>query len=387
MIEMRIMTVMYTLRKGGAYDRFIMMMEAFLERGCEVHCLSLTPIQINSPFYRNHMLFARFRINNRWVARMIVMTLFPLYSLLIGWRDKIDLFIAFSLLYAFIQTVAKRTLKKPMVTFVRSELAFHLKTRNPSKCYIFLSRVIEYVGMISSDRILTVNKGIQQEISKTVDSPKKVEVDVLFNNIPAMNGPVEEELHGVRAKYGIPKEARIVVTASMINRGKNIETLIRGFSKVKTGALILLVVGEGAKNSDSRYQDHLRKLTEQLGIGKQVIFTGWLSKNELWNVFRIAQLFILPSLKEGMPNVMLEALGLGLSCIGSRIPGNADVLRDEELMFDPLDAKALAGKIDRFFSDRHYSNVVLDLCRKRKEVFLFNWKERAFQTATAGFLS
>jgi glycosyltransferase involved in cell wall biosynthesis len=387
MIKMRIMTVMYTLRKGGAYDRFIMMMEAFLERGCEVHCLSLTPIRMNSPFFRNHMLFRRFRINNRWAARMIVVTLFPLYSLLIGWREKIDLFIAFSLLYAFIQTAAKRILERPMVTFVRSELSFDLKTGSPPKVYVFLSRVIEYVGMISSNRILTVNKGIQQVISKTVDSPQKVEIDVLFNNIPCIDGPVEEEPHGVRAKYGIPKEARIVVTASMINRGKNIETLIKGFSKVKAEALVLVVVGEGSKNSDPRYQDHLRKLADQLGIRKEVIFTGWLSKNELWNIFRIAQLFILPSLKEGMPNALLEALGSGLPCIGSRIPGIEDVLMDEELMFDPLDEQALAGKMDRFFSDGQYSNLVLDLSRERKEVFSFNWKERVFQTATARYLS
>ena len=44
---MKIMTAMYTMRRGGAYDRFIMMLEAFLERNCEMHCLSLTPIQIN----------------------------------------------------------------------------------------------------------------------------------------------------------------------------------------------------------------------------------------------------------------------------------------------------------------------------------------------------
>ena len=48
---MKIMTAMYTMRRGGAYDRFLMMLEAFLERECAVHCLSLTPIQIEHPCY------------------------------------------------------------------------------------------------------------------------------------------------------------------------------------------------------------------------------------------------------------------------------------------------------------------------------------------------
>ena len=53
---MKIMTAMYTLRRGGAYDRFIMMMEALLERKCHVHCLSLTPIMIDHPHYCNHLV-------------------------------------------------------------------------------------------------------------------------------------------------------------------------------------------------------------------------------------------------------------------------------------------------------------------------------------------
>ena len=53
---MKVMTAMYTIRRGGAYDRFIMMLEAFLERNCEMHCLSLTPIQIKHSLFHNHML-------------------------------------------------------------------------------------------------------------------------------------------------------------------------------------------------------------------------------------------------------------------------------------------------------------------------------------------
>src|SRR4030043_271228 len=93
--EMKIMTAMYTLRRGGAYDRFIMMLEAFLERRYEVHCLSLTPIQIKNPFYHNEVADFPFKLGNGWVAKLIVLFLFPLYSLWIGWREKINLFVAF----------------------------------------------------------------------------------------------------------------------------------------------------------------------------------------------------------------------------------------------------------------------------------------------------
>jgi hypothetical protein len=52
---MKIMTAMYTLRRGGAYNRFLMMLEAFLERGWEVHCLSLTPIRVEDSSFYNYV--------------------------------------------------------------------------------------------------------------------------------------------------------------------------------------------------------------------------------------------------------------------------------------------------------------------------------------------
>jgi glycosyltransferase involved in cell wall biosynthesis len=87
-----------------------------------------------------------------------------------------------------------------------------------------------------------------------------------------------------------------------------------------------------------------------------------------------------------MPNAMLEALGFGLPCIGSRIPGIIDILQHEELMFDPSDEEAIANKVRRVFSDTQYSNHIVSLCRERKEAFIFDWKERVFFLATRGIL-
>ena len=101
----------------------------------------------------------------------------------------------------------------------------------------------------------------------------------------------------------------------------------------------------------------------------------------------MADLFVLPSKSEGMPNAILEALGLGVPCIGSRIPGIIDVLRHEELLFDPLDEESLTNKLARILSDAQYSTYINGLCRERKRGFIFDWKERAFLLATQGILS
>ena len=316
MIRMKIITAMYTLKKGGSYDRFKMMIEAFLEKQCEVHCLSLTPIQIKNPFYHNEVAGFPFKLGNGWVAKLIVLFLFPLYSLWIGWREKINLFVAFGSLYAFILLVPKWILKKPMVTFIRGDSVYGLEMRDSSKYFLWLNQWIEYLGLFFSDRIITVNTAIQKEITRVIGKKKKIDVEVLFNDVPPISISLQEEMFQTRTQFAIPEGAKVLVTAGIINRGKNIEILIKCLPKIGMNNLFLLIVGEGSAKTDFHYQNYLKELTETLGLDKRVIFTGWLEKEELWKIFRAADLFVLPSKSEGMPNAMLEALGFDLPCFG-----------------------------------------------------------------------
>ncbi len=185
-----------------------------------------------------------------------------------------------------------------------------------------------------------------------------------------------------RSKYGIPENAKLLVTAGILNRGKNIETLLGCVRRIDAKEINLLIVGDGSRRSDFRYKDFLLGLADNLEVDDRIHFTGWLEKEHLWEIFLASDLFVLPSLSEGMPNVLLEALGLNLACMGSWIPGIKDILQYEELMFDPKDEKALANKITRFFSDGQHASKVLQLCHERRKEFFFNWKQKAFQMVT-----
>ena len=85
-----------------------------------------------------------------------------------------------------------------------------------------------------------------------------------------------------------------------------------------------------------------------------------------------------------MPNVVLEALGSDLPCLGSNIAGIRDILHYEELMFDPLDEESIREKISQAFSDVKSFQQIRSLCQERKKVFIFDWKERVFQLVING---
>ncbi len=376
---------MYTIRRGGAYDRFIMMLEAFLERRWEVHCLSLKPIHIENPCFYNHILFYPFRNKESSMAKLTVLFFFPLWSLWIGWRNRIDVVVAFGSLYAFVLGFSKCFLQRPMVTFIRGNFSFGLRTQHSSTVLILLNKMIEYYGLLFSDKIITNNSAARDEISKSLGKIRNIDVQVLHNNIPPISIREKEDVLQTRDKYGIPGNAKVLVTAGIPTRGKNIETLINCLPQIGIENLYLLVVGDSSTRVDLWYKESLQKLVKRLEVDKQVIFTGWLEKEDLWKIYLASDLFVLPSLSEGMPNAMLEALGSGLPCTGSNIPGIKDILQYEELMFDPSDEKAITHKIERAFSDVLFYEKMKTLCRERKKGFDFDWKTEIFQILTTGW--
>jgi len=377
---------MYTMRRGGAYDRFIMMIEAFLERGVEVHCLSLTPIRIGHPGFHNHRMVLPFEVRRGLLTKLMVLFLFPWFSFLIAWREKIDLFVAFGSLYGFIFALSKLVTRRPVVTFVRGDSAFGLNTRGFTRPFLWLSQGIEYVGVRFSDRIFTVNQHMKKEISKMVARGRKTDVRILYNNIPAICKPLRRDTLQLRASYRIPTDGKVLITAGILNRGKNIEVLIRSLSNSRIKNLFLVVVGDGFTEKDVSYRDTLKELAEELNVDRRVLFTGWLEKKELWRHFVAADLFILPSFREGMPNAMLEALGCDTSCMGSNIPGIRDILKYDDLMFDPLNQLSLNEKVTSYFSDSSFYERVKRSCHDLKKNFVFDWKERTYQMVTTGFV-
>jgi glycosyltransferase involved in cell wall biosynthesis len=177
-------------------------------------------------------------------------------------------------------------------------------------------------------------------------------------------------------------DAKLLITAGILTRGKHIEIILESLAKIKNKNLFFLIIGEGYTQADFSYKSYLKELTKTLGLDQRVIFTGWLEKGRLWELLCASDLFVLPSVSEGMPNVMLEALGLDLPCFGSNIPRIKDILHHEGLIFNPFDGEALKQKIESFFSEKDFSNYMSQLYRERKKVLSFNWKGRAYEMIT-----
>ena len=129
---------------------------------------------------------------------------------------------------------------------------------------------------------------------------------------------------------------------------KNLPYLLQECSRLPPRSFELHLVGDGPLAAE------LRALAEQLGLGPAVIWHGWLPRAALRDVYQSADCLINPSLYEGMPNVVLEAMACALPVIASNIPGNQDLVSHGKtgLLFDLENPSELASHLRALANDR-----------------------------------
>lgn len=120
---------------------------------------------------------------------------------------------------------------------------------------------------------------------------------------------------------------------------KRVDTLIRAFAALARREKRLCIVGEG----DARPE--LERLAAELGVAERVTFYGYRpDRLELLKGFDV---FVLPSLLEGIPRCVMESMAAGVAVVGSDIPGTRDIVEDgvTGLLFEPGSADELESKL------------------------------------------
>jgi glycosyltransferase involved in cell wall biosynthesis len=205
-----------------------------------------------------------------------------------------------------------------MVTLIRLDISLGFKIKDLLDPLTLLNKGIEHIGLIFSDRIITTNKAIREEVIRVIGRWKKIEVGVLFNNVPEIKRSTPEGILQTRKQFGIPRETKTLVTAGVLTPRKNIGILLKTLSELGREDLFLLIIGDSAQKGDLYYRNYIETLIKKLDLGKRVMITGWIGKQELWKIFSAADLFVLSSTKEGFNAYWLELICLNreqYSCI------------------------------------------------------------------------
>jgi phosphatidylinositol alpha-1,6-mannosyltransferase len=139
---------------------------------------------------------------------------------------------------------------------------------------------------------------------------------------------------------------RVLLTVSRLDpneRRKGHDRVIKALPAIVTAVpnVVYLIAGHGADRA------RLEALAQSLGVADNVVFAGQIAPDELPQLYRLADLFVMPSAQEGFGIVFLEAAASGLRAIGGNADGSIDALADGAIgtAIDPNDSEALVRAI------------------------------------------
>jgi len=119
-------------------------------------------------------------------------------------------------------------------------------------------------------------------------------------------------------KYRIPENALILLSVGELSKRKNHQAVIAALAKLREKNIYYLICGQGSLKS------RLEAQAQDLGVLQRVRLTGF--QKDVAVLYQNADLFVFPSLQEGLPAALMEAMAAGLPCVVSDIRGNRELI-------------------------------------------------------------
>jgi glycosyltransferase involved in cell wall biosynthesis len=213
-------------------------------------------------------------------------------------------------------------------------------------------------------RIIAVSNAVRDDIVRTnlISNPDKVVT--IYNGIDVkafMDSDLTRE--EAQTQLGLSdRDAFVYGTVGRLAETKGQEVLLKAFARVyeKYPKSWLIITGKGRLDSE------LRGLSAELNIDERVVFLGY--RTDIPEVLKALDVFVLPSIAEGLPGALLEAMATSIPVIASRVGGVPEILNDPSLgiMLSPSSTNELASAMERMRSmDEIRRNMMGEALRKR----------------------
>lgn len=371
-----VISVFFKHKNGGFNKRLYALYLGLANRGIQVHYIAAEKFPVDHKNIYAHVINVPFSEYENYLFWALFIIMAPISLLYHAGKNKIDHFVVFEPFYACLCLPAKLLFGKPLITFIRSDIAKEYEISRKPKLQQAFNVLVEMIGLKLSDKIIP-NSHL---LAKTLMSRNKLvqtRFVVIPNNIKKPTAVVSpERKRELRLQYGIAEDDFIITTVAVFNETKNISFLVQAFAKTNLKNAKLLLIGDAVGN-DKNGRIVLEKQVQDLNLNGKTVFAGWV--NDPSKLLGISDLFVIPSREEGSPNALLEALGCGLPCLGSRIPEIKEVLQNDELLFSLVPDKELSEKIEKAAIDSAYYRNLSELSFRQMNNFLFDWEEMVFK--------
>lgn len=240
--------------------------------------------------------------------------------------------------------IARQVAKKYRTKVIYVAHGFHFFKGAPKKNWLLFYPVEKHMSHYT-DLLVTINNE-DNSLAKRKFKAKKVEKingagvnTKKFDRDPAKR-------RKTRSDFNIPDKKVVLLSVGELNSNKNHETVIKAISKIDHKNLIYVIAGIGEKRT------YLQNLIKKLKLQNVVKLAGY--RNDIENLYSMADIFVFPSQREGLSSAGVEAMSAGLPIIGSNVRGIKDFMVDGKsgYLVSPLNVNAFAQKITLLEKDQ-----------------------------------
>jgi glycosyltransferase involved in cell wall biosynthesis len=242
------------------------------------------------------------------------------------------------------------------------EVISHVRGLNRTRS--FNRKLLNGILFRRISRIIAVSNAVRDDIVSTNLMSFTDKVVTIYNGIdvePYTDCSLTKEQ--ARIRLGLPeKDAFVYGTVGRLVETKGQEVLLKAFAGVceRYPKSWLIITGKG------RLESELRALSAKLNIHERVVFLGY--RTDIPEVLKAYDVFVLPSIAEGLPGALLEAMATSIPVIASRVGGVPEILNDPSLgiMLSPSSMDELALAMERLGGmDEVRRNMIGEALRER----------------------
>lgn len=237
--------------------------------------------------------------------------------------------------------LAAKLVRKRGTTILYMVHGFHFFTGAPIINWMIYYPVEKMMAKYA-DIIVTVN----HEDYKRAKSMNVKRVEYIHGiGINTDRLSLENNSVDIRKELGLSSEDFLIISVGELNKNKNQKVIIKALAKIKDSSIHYLLCGKGDQ------LETLKKQTLEAGLEKQVHFLGY--RTDVLDICCQADVYVMPSYREGLPVASLEAMYCGRPLLTSNIRGLVDVMEDgvSGYMYSPDDYKGFADGIYKLVAD------------------------------------
>lgn len=240
----------------------------------------------------------------------------------------------------------------PSILTIHDVIPLNYREAMPFFTNYFLYRPgIRLAGRLN-DRIATVSEFSRQDISKKTGASLS-KITVIPNGL--RKPFIQDEILEVELRERFQLQDGFILYVGGIHERKNVGRLIRAFAKLVREENFpgkLLATGSV---SGAPYQEKMKAIldgvVQETGMGERVVFTGFVTDEELETLMRMTHFMIYPSLYEGFGMPLLEAMQVGTPVITSNLTAMPEVAGGAALLVDPFNVEDIKGTMAKLLGD------------------------------------